>query len=222
MIKFKQKLNEIVSSLGFKEIQSNKFMFNLKIDIEKIRYFLKTKNTLNRYNFIWDGNWDKKKLKLSKYRKNNINYNSMFQIYKENMDYSKCDEFKFKSKQIFLGKKTPRGNTLTELDNYFQSLDKLKNSLNKLGYKSQKNFKNQNKNDEIGVVIGRNGEIIKLEDNFGGTHRFALCKILKIKKIIVSIKAVHKSLLNQNDIRKTKTKYEKLLFIKSLKKKINY
>ena len=47
------------------------------------------------------------------------------------------------------------------------------------------------------------GKIIKLEDNFGGTHRFALCKILKIKKIIVSIKAVHKSLLNQNDINGT-------------------
>ena len=82
--------------------------------------------------------------------------------------------------------------------------------------------KNKNKNDEIGVVIGRNGEIIKLEDNFGGTHRFALCKILKIKKIIVSVKAVHKSLLNKNDIRKIIMKNSRPSVITILKKKINY
>tara|TARA_B100000902_G_scaffold394248_1_gene450178 strand:+ start:2219 stop:2812 length:594 start_codon:yes stop_codon:yes gene_type:complete len=197
-------------------------MFNLKIDITKIRYFLKMKNTLDRQDFIWDGNWDKKKLKLSKYRKYNINYNSMFQIYKEKKDYIECDEFRIKSKQILLGKKTPRGNNLTELKKYFKSLDKLKNSLNKFGYKSQQNLKNKNKNDEIGVVIGRNGEIIKLEDNFGGTHRFALCKILKIKKIIVSVKAVHKALLKKSDIERIVSKNNKIQLLKILKKKINF
>lgn len=222
MIKFKQKLNDIVSYFRFRKIPSNKSMFNLKIDITKIRYFLKKGNTLDRNNFIWEGNWDKKKLKLSKYRKDNINYNSMFQIYKENKNYNECDEFKFKSNQILIGKKTPRGNNLAELNSYFKSLDKLKNSLSKLGYKSQKSLKNKNKNDEIGVVIGRNGEIIKLEDNFGGTHRFALCKILKIKKIIVSVKAVHKSLLNKNDIRKIIMKNSRPSVITILKKKINY
>ena len=89
-----------------------------------------------------------------------------------------------------------------ELDNYFQSLESLKNNLDKYGYKSQMELQNDNKNDEIGVVIDRYGEIIKLEDKFGGTHRFALCKILGIKKITVSIKAIHKSLIKEEIIKK--------------------
>ena len=222
MIRFERKLNDIFNYFLFRKILSKKFMFNLEIDITKIRYFLKMKNTLDRQDFIWDGNWDKKKLKLSKYRKYNINYNSMFQIYKEKKNYTESDEFRIKSKQILLGKKTPRGNNLTELKKYFKSLDKLKNSLNKFGYKSQQNLKNKNINDEIGVVIGRNGEIIKLEDNFGGTHRFALCKIFKIKKIIVSVKAVHKALLKKSDIERTVSKNNKLQLFKILKKKINF
>jgi len=222
MIRFERKLNDIFNYFLFRKILSKKFMFNLKIDITKIRYFLKMKNTLDRKDFIWNGNWDKKKLKLSKYRKYNINYNSMFQIYKEKKNYTECDEFIIKSKQILLGKKTPRGNNLTELKKYFKSLNKLKNSLNKFGYKSQQNLKNKNINDEIGVVIGRNGEIIKLEDNFGGTHRFALCKILKIKKIIVSVKAVHKALLKKSDIERTVSKNNKLQLLKIIKKKINF
>ena len=71
-------------------------------------------------------------------------------------------------------------------------------------------------------MIGRNGEILKLEDNFGGTHRFALCKILKIKNIIVSVKSVHKAILKKSDIERTISKNDKLHLIKILKKKINY
>ena len=221
MIKSIQKLNNIINYTFFKKVFSEKFIFNLEIDITKIKYFLQNENTLDRYNFIWDGDWDEKKLILSCYRKYNVNYNSMFQIYKEKKKYDECDEYKIKSKQILNGEKTPRGESLIELKNYFRSLDKLKGSLNKLGYKSQQDLKNKNQNDEIGVVIGRNGEIIKLEDNFGGTHRFALCKILKIKKIIISVKAIHKTLFTKSDIKKIITKNDKLLFSSLLKNKID-
>ena len=102
------------------------------------------------------------------------------------------------------------------LDNYFKSLETLKNNLNKYGYKNQIELKNDDKkNDEIGVVIDRHGEIIKLEDKFGGTHRFALCKILGISKIIVSIKAIHKSLIKEELIDKITTQNEikKIIFV---------
>ena len=221
MINILQKLKDTINYFFFKKTISEKFIFNLKVDITKIKYFLKMENTLDRYNFIWGGNWDKKKLILSRYRSCNINYNSMFQIYKENKKYNECDEYKIKSKQILAGRKTPRGNNLTELKNYFKSINKLKNSLSKFGYKSQKNLKNKNENDEIGVVIGRNGEIIKLEDNFGGTHRFALCKILKIKKIVVSVKAIHGSLLKKDDIKKIISKNDNLILTSLIKSKIS-
>ena len=76
-------------------------------------------------------------------------------------------------------------------------------------------LKSKNKNDEIGVVIGRYGEIIKLEDKFGGTHRFGLCKILKIKKIYVNVKAIHYKFMKKN-------KLEKIIDIKDKKKLKNF
>ena len=44
--------------------------------------------------------------------------------------------------------------------------------------------------DEIGVFIGPNGEIIKAEDKFKGTHRFALARILKLKYVYINVRAV--------------------------------
>ena len=125
-----------------------------------------------------------------------------------------------KARLIFDGKKSGRGRNLTELNNYFNSIDKLKNSLDQFGYKSQLELNNKKKNDEIGVVIGRHLEIIKLQDKFGGTHRFALCKLLEVKEIIVSVKAVHKSLLQKEDIKKIITMNDNEYITSLLKKKI--
>ena len=51
-------------------------------------------------------------------------------------------------------------------------------------------------------MIGKNWDVIKLQDKFGGTHRFALSKILDIKEIIVSVKAMHSSLFEKKEIKK--------------------
>ena len=190
---------------------SKHFFFSIKIDTNEIKYFLELKNTLNRQNFLWKGDWDEKKIEIKKYRKFNINYKSVFQIYKEGVYYKRSEEYLYKSRKIKNGKKISRVKNIHELNNYFLLLDRLKNSLKKNGYLSQSNLNDKRKNheilkkkygdDEIGVIIGRNGEIIKLEDKYGGTHRFALCKILKIKKIIVNVKAIHSDLLNAKDLR---------------------
>mgnify|MGYP006431699699 FL=1 len=102
-------------------------------------------------------------------------------------------------------------------------MDNLKDNLKKFGYKSQLELENNTRvNDEIGVVIDRDGKIIKLEDKFGGTHRFALCKVLKIKTIIVSVKAIHKSLLNEIDLKEVTTSKNKFITKTLLVKKIKY
>ena len=221
MIKFIKKLINFIRYILFRKNLSNKFLFNLNIDINKINYFLELKNTLDRNNFFWDGDWDRKKISLSEYRNFSISFNSIFQIYEENKKYEECDEFKKKAELIIKGKKTGRANSIFELKNYFESLDQLKESLKQFGYKSQQELKNDKKKyDEIGVVIDRDGEIIKLEDKFGGTHRFALCKILKINKIIVSVKAIHRSLLEKDDLKKILTNNDKLYMESLLKKKI--
>jgi len=206
MINYIKSFSETLNYFFFNKISSENLIFSLKIDTNSIKYFLELKNTIDQNNFMWNGDWDIKKINISQYRHYSPSYNSMYQIYKEDKNYSECEEYKIKAKLILNGKKTARGKSLSELNDYFKSLDELKTSLDKFGYKSQLELKNNNKkNDEIGVVIDRNSEIIKLEDKFGGTHRFALCKLLEIKQITVSVKAIHKSLLEKNDIKKIMT-----------------
>ena len=212
---------------------SKHFFLSIKINKDQIKYFLELKNTLSRENFLWNGDWDKKVIKISKYRNFSVNYNSVFQIYKDNISYKKSDEFLNKLQQIKDGKKYIRFKNINSLNNYFLSLDRLKDSLKKKGYLSQTKLKNKRKydkilkekfgEDEIGVVIGRNGEIIKLEDKYGGTHRFALCQILNIKNIIVNVKAIHSAFLSSEDLKeiinKNDKEYLKLIVKRKLKLK---
>ena len=222
MIKHIKKLKYFLNYFISKKVSSEIFVFNIEIDINKINNFLELKNTLDRKNFIWDGDWDEKKINISKYRNYSASYNSIFQIYLENKNFKECEEYKKKTDLIVNGKKTARANNMFELDNYFKSLETLKNNLNKYGYKSQIELNNDDKkNDEIGVVINRHGEIIKLEDKFGGTHRFALCKILGISKITVSIKAIHKSLIKEELIDKIRIQNDKNQMEMLVKKAIN-
>ena len=220
MISYLKSLPKRLDYFLFNKISSKNHIFNLKIDKNKIEYFLELKNIIDKKNFIWDGDWDKNKISISKYRKYSASYNSIYEIYKENKNYNECEEYMIKSRLIFDGKKSGRGENLTELNNYFNSIDKLKNSLDQFGYKSQLELNNNKKNDESGVVIGRHLEIIKLQDKFGGTHRFALCKLLEVKEIIVSVKAVHKSLLQKEDIKKIITMNDNEYITSLLKKKI--
>ena len=48
MIKYLQKLNLYLKYFIFKKVSSEIFVFNLKIDIDKIKNFLELKNTLDR------------------------------------------------------------------------------------------------------------------------------------------------------------------------------
>tara|TARA_B100001093_G_scaffold379658_1_gene365012 strand:- start:37 stop:717 length:681 start_codon:yes stop_codon:yes gene_type:complete len=203
MIKYIDKLKKKINYILFKKINSKKIFFNIPLKTNKINNFLELKNIFDRSNFLWSGNWDDKKLNLANYRKYSPSYNSIFQIYHEQISYKQCEEYNNKVRLINDGKKSGRGQTLKELDDYFISLDNLKESLKNFGYKSQTELNNTSKkNDEIGVVIGKNWDVIKLQDKFGGTHRFALCKILDIKEIIVSVKAMHSSLFTKKELKK--------------------
>ena len=221
MIKYIEKFKRIINYVFFKKVTSKKIFFNVHIKINKIDNFLELKNILDRNNFLWEGNWDDKKLKLEDYRKYSPSYNSIFQIYHEKNNYKQSEEYKNKAKLILDGKTSGRGQTLKDLDDYFMSLDKLKVSLKNFGYRSQIELNNTNKkNDEIGVVIGKNWEVIKLQDKFGGTHRFALCKILDIKEIIVSVKAMHSSLFEKKELKEILSKNNEDEIKSYLKKKL--
>ena len=142
--------------------------------------------------FIWDGDWDLDSLSIDEYYSNySISYRSVMQILEDKIDYRKTDEYRNKAQRIKTTGQTSRGNSLIELDVYFDSLIKLADDIKKNGYRLQKDL-NNDPHDEIGIFIGRNGEIIKAEDKFCGTHRFAIAKYLKLEKIPVCVLAVHK------------------------------
>ncbi len=141
--------------------------------------------------FIFKGDWDKKKLSIDEhYSIYNKGYRTVHQIFVDRKEFYKTDEYKYLLENINKGAKAPRGKTIDDINSYFKSLIHLEKIIRQHGYKSQKEL-NGKKKDEIGVFIGRKGEIIKAEDNFSGTHRFALAKLLHIQRVPVHVLAVH-------------------------------
>ena len=202
-------------------LPSEKYLLNLKIDLSKINFFLKKKYIQNKKKFLWYGDWDKKKISIDKYGNTSINYYSVFEIFRFNKNFKESKEYQKKLNELNLKGFSSRGHrNIKELDDYFVSLINLKNSIEKYGYKSQLQLNNINQNDEIGVVIGRNGEIIKLEDKFGGTHRFAICKVLNIKSVLISIKAIHSNFADKIEIQKIISNADCSNIINNLKEKI--
>jgi hypothetical protein len=214
------KKNNIYPDKIFFYIPKEKLEFNIQINIKKINFFILNKD-ISINSFFLNGLWDKNKIDIKNYQKFNINYKSIYEIYVEKRKFYESSEYIFKSEIINSGKITSRGQkTLKDLKNYFISIDKLKKNIKKNGYISQKNLKTNNLSDEIGVVIGRNGEIIKLQDKFGGTHRFALCRIFKKKKVYISVKAIHYKFLDNNIKKKYKVNLDDKMLALYIKKKL--
>ena len=149
MINYIKNLPNRLSYFFFNKISSKNRIFNLKIDTNRIEYFLELKNALNKNNFLWNGDWDNKKIDIAEYRNYSDSYNSIYQIYKEKRNFTECDEYKAKSKLILEEGKSGRGKSLSELNDYFKSLNELKTSLKQYGYKSQLELKNDSKKSNL-------------------------------------------------------------------------
>ncbi|MGM0567667.1 MAG: hypothetical protein ACQESB_00450 [Elusimicrobiota bacterium] len=164
--------------------------------IPRIFPFLKV-HKLNTF-FILSGDWDLRILPIDNlYSKHSIAYKAIFQMFNEKKDYKETDEYKNKLKKIRKGATSSRGRNKKDLDNYFSSLINLKRSIERNGYKNQIILKGK-KEDEIGVFIGRDGKLIKPEDQFSGTHRFAIAKYLNLSEIFVQVVAVHEEWAKNN------------------------
>ena len=187
-----------------------------KIKLSHIKYFLPTKHIYSKRYFIWNSNWYKKKISIKKYKNYNLNYYSVFQIFNEKIDYKKSKEYKDKLYELKKNGVTARGfKSIKDLDYFFDGLIKLHNNMKRSGYKSQKRI-NKNKNDEIGVFIGAKGEIIKAQDKYGGTHRFALAKILKLRDIYINVRAVDQKFLKKNIYKNMSLENNELILIKKI------
>lgn len=163
--------------------------------------------------FILPGDWDKDTVEIEGFYANySTSYRSVFQIFEEGLDYRKCDEYLEKKELIQNTGHSARGKTIEELDQYFEDLIKLKTSIEKDGYKTQKELGREG-GDEIGIFLGRSGEFIKAEDKFCGTHRFAIAKFLQISKVYVTVVAVHEEWAKGNVQQISDSKSGKKLFL---------
>tara|TARA_B100000989_G_scaffold55108_2_gene37070 strand:- start:3406 stop:4104 length:699 start_codon:yes stop_codon:yes gene_type:complete len=208
---------------SFYFLPSHQINVILKIKTNEIKNFIKHRyiENLPKNKFVWKGGWDKHTESLKTYKNYNINYYSMFEIFKKKRDYKTCIEYLKKKKMIKNEGFDSRGHkSIKELNNYFESLKKVKKSLKINGYLSQRKMKKKNPEDEIGVFIDRKGQFLKPEDKFGGTHRFAISKILKVKYIYVRVRATHMNYLKKIFFSKKKLSKNDRILIKSIKKLI--
>lgn len=220
------KLN-INNDLAIKLLSIRKPSIILKVPLEFVSRFVPNRmlkhifdpleiRKPNNPRFVWSGDWDEHALKIDKYyAEYSPAYRSIFQIFLEGYHYRDCDEYRMKADLIRQGFGTARGNSLSELDSYFEELISLKKKIESEGYKSQSEIKKIKKPDEIGVFVNRYGNLLKAEDNFSGTHRFGIAKLLNLPEVYVNIVAVHQywARLHFNKLvteRNSLTKYLKL------------
>ncbi|MBS4033660.1 MAG: hypothetical protein KGZ85_04275 [Ignavibacterium sp.] len=156
---------------------------------------LEWQNLFNN-SFVKDGSWDKNVRLIvphyyNQHHKRAISYRSTFQLFKEKINYVDCDEYQSKIK----GSNGFAKMTESELNERYEKLKSIYQSIKSDGYKSQKdlNAKPCHWKDEIKVVLDRKGKPIKLAQS--ANHRFAIAQILNIEYVPVYVLAIHEGWL---------------------------
>lgn len=187
-----------------KKNKKNKIYY---LDPNKIKFICgpinKKINLLTDRSLVISGNWDLSESRIEDY----FIYKGIRERFVNGRDWQKTSLYDEAIKVINSGEIFNGCQNKDKLEKYFQNIDSLYKSIKDLGffegYKNN-NFKGKSDpfiqgHDEIKISIGRNGEPLFLD----GIHRLSIAKILKIKKIPVSIIACHsewakieKSILN--------------------------
>ncbi|EFI34026.1 hypothetical protein Dthio_PD1365 [Desulfonatronospira thiodismutans ASO3-1] len=112
------------------------------------------------------------------------------ELWDNNLDYTCTKRFKLFKDRIDAGKeivmpvKGYRLKNLEDLESYFQDYVRLLESMSAEGFLAQKS------NDELLVIIGEKGELIKTSR---GRHRLAAAQITGIESIPVRVRHIHQS-----------------------------
>ena len=163
------------------------------INPSKIKYkgFAQLKFKKKSTPLILDFDWDKNNIKFTEFENKHHTYVACKQLFVDNYKFKKCDEYFFFKKQIkkfgeFKGCKTD-----SDIELYFNKLLSLFNSIRKYGIKT-------NIDNNLDFMIDRENNLVKIG---GGNHRFAISRILGLKKIPVEIKLINrKSFKKKEDL----------------------
>lgn len=160
--------------------------------------------------FITNLDTDKNNIEMYKFENEHHSYVTCNQLFVKNFQIKKCREFFFFKEQIlkfgeFKGCKTDH-----DVDLYFEKLLNLFENIKKNGIKS-------NIDNNLDFMIDRNNNLVKIN---GGNHRFAISRILKLKKIPIEIKLINSQSLNKSY--KEKINIEEInQYIKKIEQKYN-
>lgn len=168
----------------------------INVKQRKIKYWMwmgkdKIPSEIIKY-FYLDGDWDfKRKPIVPDLMKSSSPFCSIYQIFVENIPYNKCQQYLIMRNNLNNNKTKWRWkhcHTIEEIDAYFENLIKAYENIKKNGYKKQSEL-GGDPNDEIRVVIDREGNIIKVQG--GGDHRLAIARILDIDLVPVHVVGIH-------------------------------
>ena len=131
--------------------------------------------------FIWSGEWDRNLIPIEEHEK----FVVIKELFTDNKDYHNTQFYSLAVNQMLKGDPLKRGNmkldSAKSINLYFKKYNKLFNDIKNNGF-------DLNLAPEVGVAIGRDGELIHFRQ---GHHTFAIAKILGIENVIVRIRAVH-------------------------------
>ena len=129
---------------------------------------------------IIDFDWDKNNENINDHEINNYKF-LICKDFNEQFNLEENDSFLFEKKNIDKYKKLYDFKKEESLTNYLSNKFKLFLSIKKKGLKSIFN-------NNIQFMIDRNSNLVKVNS---GDHRFAISRILKLKKIPIEIKLIH-------------------------------
>lgn len=182
---------------------SNIYLPNLSIkniitvDPNKIEYFNSIPMKFYKSsNFIVNFDWDKENKLITDYEEEHQVYSSCKEIFINKISVEKSKMYSYLQKNIDDPKKSKGCNNHEDIIQFLNSKIKLYENIKKIGLK-------KNINNNIEFMIDRNNNLVKIN---AGNHRFAISRILKLKKIPVEIKVMHRNCLENNLNKKIEVK----------------
>jgi len=177
-ILFQSKRNHLpalLASLCF----GNSLVF--KINPKLLKHHILDPDIMPENLFVWSGEWDRDIIPIEEHEK----FNMIKELFVDKKDYHNTQFYSLAVNQMLKSDPLQRGNIkLDSTENiilYFEKHKKIFKDIKSNGF-------NLSLAPQVGVVIGRNGELIHFRQ---GHHTLAIAKILSVENVIVRIRAVH-------------------------------
>jgi hypothetical protein len=176
----------------------NLFIRNvIMINPNKVKYFNSIPMKFYKSTkFIIDFDWDKENKIITEHEKDHQVYGSCKEIFIDGTPIEKSKMYFYLQKNINHPIKSKGCKNNNDIINFLNSKVELFKNIRKDGL-----LKNIDNNIEF--MIDRNHNLVKINS---GNHRFAISRILKLKKIPVEIKVIHLNCFSNNSKMKIKIK----------------